>query len=77
MLMLANRTIRSRAATQLNLSPVEVFLKFGPLAGSDSLVLVHRPGLPAAVEEFLVMTHDILVEDGDIAASGLQIEVSE
>jgi hypothetical protein len=77
MLMLASRTIWSRATTQLDFSPVEVFLKLRPLAGSDRLILVHRPRFAATVEEFLVVAHDILVEHSDISASGLQIQGSE
>jgi hypothetical protein len=38
--MLASRTVWSRAAAQLDLSPVEVFLKFGPLGVGDRLVFV-------------------------------------
>jgi hypothetical protein len=40
MLMLASGTVWSRATTQLDLSPVEVFLKFGPLAVGDRLMLI-------------------------------------
>src|SRR6266700_7278363 len=38
--MLASGTVWSRATAELDLSPVEVFLKFGPLGVSDRLVLI-------------------------------------
>jgi hypothetical protein len=75
--MLASGTVWSRATTKLDLSPVKVFLKFGPLAVGDTFVLVHRARFAAAVEEFLVAAHDILVEHGDISAGGLQVQVPE
>jgi hypothetical protein len=40
MLMLAGRTVWSRASAQLDFSPVEVFLEFGPLGVSDGPILV-------------------------------------
>jgi hypothetical protein len=69
--MLARGSIWPHAATQLNLSPIEVFLEFPPFLLGDVPVLVVRAGAAAPFQVFLVVADDVLVEHSDVAARGL------
>jgi hypothetical protein len=69
--MLARGSIWPHAATQLNLSPIAVFLEFPPFLLGDVPVFVVRAGAAAPFQVFLVVVDDVLVEHGEVAARGL------
>ncbi|MFF2431192.1 hypothetical protein [Streptomyces mirabilis] len=76
-LMRAGRAVRASAGAEFDLALVEVLLEVTPLLVSGSAVLRRGPLGPATVEEFGVVGDDVLVEDCDVAAGGLDIEVAE
>src|SRR5438128_2334307 len=77
MLMLTRSSVRTGTATQFDLTPVEMLFEPDPLDIGDRPILLGGPDLSAPVEESLVVTDDILVEHGDVASRGLQIEVTK
>ncbi|WP_163506538.1 hypothetical protein [Fodinicola acaciae] len=54
-----------------------MFVKLGQFLTGGLAVLVDRSELAAVVEEGDVVTDDVFVEDGHIAAGGLDVEVAE
>jgi hypothetical protein len=74
---MAGGSIWPHAAAQLNLPPVEVLLELSPFLVCGIPVLVVRPGTAAPLQVFLVVADDVLVEHGDVAARGLQIQMPE
>jgi hypothetical protein len=54
-----------------------VLLELGPFLVGGRAVLLGGPKLAAAVEELLVVAHDVVVEHGDVAAGGLQVGVAQ
>ncbi|QYN33669.1 hypothetical protein K1T35_35100 [Pseudonocardia sp. DSM 110487] len=68
-LMRTRGAVGAGAATELDLALVEVLLELGPLLVGRRAVLLGRPELAAVVEELLVVTYDVVVEDRDVAAS--------
>src|SRR5205823_14257360 len=66
-----------RRSSDLDLALVEVLLEFQPLGcGSVAVLFGGADGAPAG-EESCVVPDDVLVEHGDVAAGGLDIEVPE
>ena len=77
MLVLAGRGVGPAAVAELDLALVEVGLELGPLVVGDGPVLGGGPDLAPAGEVGLVVADDVFVEDGDVAAGGLEVEVAE
>ena len=65
--------VRTSAAAELDLALVEVLLELPPLGVGRRPVLLARAQAPAPVEEGLVVADEILLEDRDVAAGGLQV----
>ena len=61
--MLAYRSVRPGAVTELDLAPVEP-LEFGPFVSGNRPVFCWWPLRPAPVEEFLVVPHNVIIEHG-------------
>ena len=77
MLVHARRSVRACAAAEFHLALVEVLLELVPFGVGRGPVLLAWSQAPATVEEGLVVADEILPEDRDVAAGGLQVEVSE
>ncbi len=77
MLVHARRSVGASAAAELDLALVEVLLELLPFGVGRRPVLLVRPQASAPVEEGLVVADEVLLEDRDVAAGGLQVEVSE
>jgi hypothetical protein len=75
--VLAGRAVWAPAGAEFDLAFVEVFVELGPFLAGGFPVLLDRSELAAVVEEGDVVADDVLVEDGDVAAGGLDVEVAE
>ena len=69
--MLARRAIRPAAGAEFHFALVEVAFEFGPFCIGGRPVLLWRAQGAAAAEECLVVADEIVIEDGDIPAGGL------
>jgi hypothetical protein len=69
--MLARRAIRPAAGAELHFALVEVIFEFGPFCVGGQAVLLWWAQGAAAAEECLVVADEIVIEDGDIPAGGL------
>ena len=74
--MRTGRAIRSAAVAELDLSLVEVFLKFTPLGVAGRPVFVVGSQVTPSGEMGLVVADQVFLEDRDIAASGSEIEMA-
>jgi hypothetical protein len=54
-----------------------VFFELGPLGGGRVTVFLGRSLVASPVEELLVVADNVVVEDRDVAAGGLDAEVPE
>lgn len=70
-------SVSPTAGAGLDLAAVDVVLEFAPLLHGCLAVFALRPGLSALVQMCLVVPDDVLVEDGDVAAGCLDVEVPE
>ncbi|MFC5830973.1 hypothetical protein ACFPZ3_44580 [Nonomuraea insulae] len=77
MLVLAWSAVGPAAGTQLDLALVEVFLELSPFLRAGRAVFVAEAQGTAVGEASGVVADDVLVEDGDVAAGGLDVEVPQ
>jgi hypothetical protein len=75
--VLAGGAVGAGAGTEFDLALVEVLLELLPLVGRGLAVLLCGPDLATLGEVGHVVAHDVLVEDGDVATCGLQIQEAE
>jgi len=77
MLVPTSGAVRAGAVTELDLAPVEVLLEFWPFAVGYLLVFFGWALRSSPVQERLIMSHDLVIKDSNVAAGGLETEVSE
>ncbi|WP_342228414.1 hypothetical protein [Nocardia wallacei] len=75
--MLAAGAVWPGAAAEFDFAFVEMFDEVVPLGVGDTAIFLSWPQPPSLVEMCLVVAHDVLVEDGDVAAEGFQVEVAQ
>ena len=69
--------VRTSATAELHLPLVEVLLELTPFGVGRQTILLAGTQAPSPVEEGLVVTDQILFEDCDVTAGGLQVEVAQ
>jgi hypothetical protein len=70
-------TRRAGAVSEFDFAFVEVFLEFLPFLVVNGSVLNCRTSVSASGEVGLVVPDDVLVEDGDVAGEGVQVQEAE
>ncbi|MDJ0346558.1 hypothetical protein QMK19_33200 [Streptomyces sp. H10-C2] len=70
-------SVGASAGAEFDATLVEVLVELRPFRLGRLAVLALGPLGPSAVEELLVVADDVVVEDGDVAAGGLDIQVTE
>jgi len=74
--MPAGRAVGATAGAELDLAAVEVFLELGPLLRRGVAVSLFRADVAPLAQMASVVADDVLVEDGDVVAGGLDVEVA-
>lgn len=70
-------SVSPTAGAEFDLAAVEAVLELAPLLHGCLAVSALRPGMSALVQMCLVVPDDVLVEDSDVAAGCLDVEVPE
>ncbi|MGW6971540.1 hypothetical protein [Streptomyces sp. NPDC054952] len=77
MFVLAGGSTGASAGAEFDSALVEVLVELRPFRLGRPAVLARGPLRSLTVGELLVVAHHVVVEDRDVAASGLDIEVAE
>ncbi|WP_181725389.1 hypothetical protein [Nocardia gipuzkoensis] len=77
MFVLAAGAVGAGASAEFDLAFVEVFDEVVPLGVGDVAVLLGGPQFASFLEVGLVVADDIVVEDGDVATEGFEVEMPQ